>query len=57
MSKVSIEFPQIRVEKFQSQDFTTFHLIINNEYAGCFRTKAEVLERISQLAISEVSIL
>lgn len=57
MSKVSIEFPQIRVEKFQSQDFTTFHLIINNEYAGCYRTKAEVLERISQLAISEVSIL
>lgn len=57
MSKVSIEFPQIRVEKYHGQDFTTFHLILNNEYAGCYLSKAEVLERISQLAITEVSIL
>lgn len=55
----SIMLPSIRVDKYTTSDevFITYHLVLDGKYEGCYKTKAEVLERISQLAISEVSIL
>ena len=53
----SIMLPSIRVDKYKTSDevFTTYHLVLDGKYEGCYSSKAEVLERISQLVISEVS--
>ena len=53
----SILLPNIQVDLYRTEDnvFTTYHLIINSKYEGCYNSKADVLERISALVLNEVS--
>lgn len=53
-------FPKIQIIKYSYiPDImpAVFHLILNDVYEGCYATKADLLERLSQLMISEVSSL
>ena len=53
-------FPKILIIKYSYDPENlpaVFHLILNDIYEGCYATKADLLERLSQLMISEVSSL
>lgn len=52
-------FPQIRINNYRSidHDYDLYHLYINDEFEGCYMSKADLLERLSQLMINEVSCL
>ena len=53
-------FPKILIIKYSYNPVDlppVYHLILNDNYEGCYVTKADLLERLSQLMISEVSSL
>lgn len=55
MLKSNVVIPNIRIDKCISEDYVTFHLIIDGTYEGCYMTKADLLERLSLLIVNEVS--
>lgn len=51
-------FPKILIIKYSYDPENlpaVFHLILNDVYEGCYATKADLLERLSLLIVSEVS--
>ena len=50
-------FPQIKVVNYSSItfDYDLYHLYLNDKFEGCYMSKADLLERLSELCINEVS--
>jgi hypothetical protein len=53
----SKSFPKIQVVKYSyNPDIipAVYHLIINEEYSGCFANKADLLKRLNMVMAGEV---